>query len=100
MTFQSDLSTGIDDVYALAGIAATYTDRDSTATSVTALVEYDLQQWGTVAEIAGKTAVVSVRVSEMPHPPRRGESYTIGGTAYVVDSVLLSDELEHRTLVA
>lgn len=100
MTFQSDLNTGIDEVYALAAIAATYTDRDSATTAVTALVEYDLQQWGNVAEIAGKTAVVSVRVSEMAYPPRRGETYTIDGTVYVVDSILRADELEHAALVA
>ena len=100
MAFQSDLQVGIDEVYSLAGVTATYTDRDSATQSVTALVEYDLQQWGTVAEIAGKTAVVSVRVSEMAYPPRRGESYTIGATVYRVDSILLSDELEHRALVA
>lgn len=100
MTFQSDIDAGADEIYTIAGVSATYTDRDSATQSVTALVEYDLQQWGDVAEIAGKTAVVSVRVSEMANPPRRGESYTIGGTVYVVDSILLSDDIEHRALVA
>ena len=100
MTLESDFLDSVNAIYEVAGVCATFTDRDSATTEVTAIVEYDLQQYGQVAEIAGKTATVSVRVSELALPPRRGETYTVGSTVYVVDSILLSDELEHRALVA
>ena len=100
MTLASEFLDSVDAIYGVVGVPATFTDRDSSATAVTAIIEYDLQQYGGVAEIAGKTATISVRVSELALPPRRGETYTIGSTVYTVDSILLSDELEHRALVA
>ncbi|MEE4250695.1 MAG: hypothetical protein V2I38_08910 [Alcanivoracaceae bacterium] len=100
MTLASDLQQAITDLYTIAGISATYTDRDSATQSVTAIVEYDLQQFSDIANVAGSTALISVRVSEMANPPRRGETYTVGSEVYTVDSILLSDDLEHRALVA
>ena len=100
MTLASELVIAIDAIYEVGGVAAVYTDRDSATTNVKAVVEYDLQTFGDVADVAGKTAIVSVRVSELAYPPRRGETYTVNGTVYTVDSILVSDELEHRALVA
>lgn len=100
MTLASDLVVAIDELYEFGGIEATFTDRDGSQKSVTAIVEYDLQQYGEVAEIAGKTATISVRVSELALPPRSRTTYTVGSTVFTVDSILLSDELEHRALVA
>lgn len=100
-----DFKSAIDEVYDALGVPATYTDRDGATQCVTAIVEYDLQQFGTVADISGKTAVISVRVSEMAEKPRRGETYTVKEdgcteTVYTVDSTPYADELEHRALVA
>ena len=100
MTFLADSQSAIDDIYTVGAVAATHTDRDSSTTAVHAVVEYDINQYGEVAEIAGMTALVSVRVSELAYPPRQGETYTIGGTVYVVDTVLFADDLEHRAIVA
>jgi hypothetical protein len=36
----------------------------------------------------------------MSETPRRGETYTIGGTEYVVSSILTADELEHTAVVS
>lgn len=95
-----DFGPAIDEVYSALGDAAIYTDRNGATQSVLAIVEFDLQQFGNVADIGGKTAVVSVRVSEMADKPRRGDTYTVGDTVYTVDSIPYADELEHRALVA
>lgn len=100
MTYASDMDAGIASVYDFASVPCTYTDRDSVTTTVNAIVEHDLYKYGDTVEIAGKVAIISVRVSEMTYAPRRGETYTIGSTVYVVDSVVRSDELEHAVLVA
>lgn len=97
---QDDFLDGIHDLYQLAGVPVIHTSRAGAKTRVTGIVEYDLTQWGDVAEIAGQRALVSVRVSELALPPLRGETYTVGDTTYTVDSVLLSDDLEHRAFVA
>ena len=96
----ADFRAAVDEVYDVLGVCATYTDRDGATQSVRVIVEHDLRQFGNVADIAGKTAVISVRVSQMVEKPRRGETYTIDGTVYTVDSIPFADELEHRALVA
>jgi hypothetical protein len=95
----TDFQAAVDEVYATLGVEATYTDRDGATQCLTAIIEHDLQQFGNVADIAGKTAVVSVRVSELAERPRRGETYTVGTTVYTVDSIPYADDLEHRALV-
>lgn len=100
MTLQSEFLASIDALYDAMGVETTYTDRDGATQSVSAIVEHDLQTFGNVADIAGKTAVISVRVSDMAEKPRRGETYTVGATVYTVDSIPYADELEHRALVA
>jgi hypothetical protein len=90
----------MDEVYSALGVEAIYTDRNGATQCITAIIEHDLQQFGNVADISGKTAVVSVRVSEMADKPRRGDTYTVGDTVYTVDSIPYADELEHRALVA
>lgn len=100
MTLASDLSDGLDAVYDYAGVACTYTDRNGAITEVTAIIDYALSQYGDVADVAGKTAVISVRVSDLADRPRRAETYTIAGTVYSVDSIIRADDLEHVALVA
>ena len=100
MTYQSDLLEAADDLYTLAGVPAVFTDRDLSTSTVTAIVEYDLQQFGEVADISGMTATISVRVSEMTLAPRSRTTFFVNGEDYTVDSTLLSDEIEHRVLVA
>lgn len=100
MTWASDLASGIDDIYRVFAVSATYTDRVAATQTVSAIVSLDLQQFGSVADVSGKTAAISVRVSDMALPPRRGETYTIGAKVYTVDSIITADELEHTALVA
>lgn len=100
MTYASDQASGIVETYEFFGVPAIYTDKAGDTCNVTAIIDFDLNQYGDVAEVMGKTAVVSVRVSEIPRVPRKGESYTIDGTVYVVDTALNEDNLEHSVLVA
>ena len=81
--------------------AATYTDRNSVQTPCTVLVEHDLTRYGEAAQVNVKTAVISVRVSEVAEAPRRGDSFAIAaGATYKVDSLQLSDGVEHKVFVA
>jgi len=90
----------MDCIYSQFAVPVTYTDRDGASQTVQAIVLHDLQQFGEVADISGKTVAISVRVSEMAYPPRRGETYTVGARVYTVDSTIAVDELEHTALIA
>lgn len=99
--FKSAQTRTIDRVYAAAGEAATYTDRNSVQTPCTVLVEQDLTRYGETAQVNVKTAVLSVRVAEVAAAPRRGETFAIaGGATYLVDSLQGSDVLEHKVFAA
>ena len=89
-------------VYACFGEAAIHTDKDATTTSCTVVVERDLSAYGDVAKVGIKTAVVAVRLAEMPNAPRRGDQFTLTATGkvLVVDSLQSSDEFEHRVFAA
>lgn len=97
-TFQAALTRAIGRVYATAGMAATYTDRNGVNTPCTVLVENDMTRYGTTAGINTATAVVAVRVAEVPGAPRRGERFTLTGTGQVltVDNLQVSDGIEHK----
>lgn len=102
MTFQSDQSHCADQIYTFAGVPAVFRERDGTRDCrVTVVITYDLNQWGDVAEIAGKSAVISVRKSEVELTPRRGSTFTLnnGDDVYLVDQAIVSDDLEHTLLV-
>jgi len=64
------------------------------------LVERDLSRYGEVAQVNIKTAVISVRVAEVPLAPRRGDTFVVGASTFVVDSLQASDGQEHRVFVA
>jgi len=87
-------------VYAEMGVACTYAPVSGPSKSVTATVVHDLTTYGDIAAVQGASALVSVRRSEISETPRRGETYTIGGTEYVVSSILTADELEHTAVVS
>jgi len=99
--FKNALSRGLGRVYDAAGDAATYTDRNSVQTPCTVLVEQDLSRYGESAQVNVRTAVLSVRVSEVANAPRRGDTFAIaGGATYKVDSLQGSDGVEHKVFVA
>lgn len=102
MTFADAISRATDRVYARAGVAAQYQDRDGVVTPCTVLVERDLARYGEVAQVNARTVVVGVRRTEVAGAPRSGERFTLtaGGEVLVVDSLQASDEFEHRVFAA
>ena len=99
--FSQALSRTTDRVYAGFGEGAIYTDRNAVQTPCTVLVEQDLSRYGETAQVNVKTAVLSVRLSELAAAPRRGETFAItGGVTYTVDSLQATNTLEHKVFVA
>lgn len=100
--FQTALIRAVTRVYDTAGVAATYTDRNSVSTPCTVLVERDLTRYGGTAAINTATAVVGVRTAEVLAAPRRGERFTLteSGQVLVVDNLQVSDDLEHKVFAA
>lgn len=102
MNFAAALNRATDRVYARAGVAAVYEDRDGAETPCMVLVERDLERFGEVQQVNARTAVVTVRRAEVAGAPRRGERFVLDGSGEVltVDSLQRSDELEHRVFAA
>jgi len=100
--FKTALTRATSRLYATMGDAATYTDRNGVHTPCTVLVESDLTRYGETAQVNIKTAVISVRISQLAAAPRAGETFTLtaSGKAYRVDSLQASDSLEHKAFVA
>lgn len=99
------IDVAVDRIYAQFGVAATFTARDQAAHACTVLLDHNLAPYGDVARVAGKTVAVSLRIAEVPELPRRGDVIEItagklAGRIYTVDSVVMSDALEHRVLAA
>ena len=100
-SFASIVAGGVKRVYARFGEAATYTSKTGATTPVTVVVERNLAQYGQVATVMGKTAVVNVLKSELAVVPRRSETFTLeGGEVLTVDTILSSDEIEHKVVTA
>ena len=86
--------------YDLDGQAATYTNRAAEQAACTVLLDTDMTRYGEQAQVNVRTAVLSVRVAEVPAAPRQGDTFLIGARAWRVDSLQASDALEHRVFVA
>lgn len=100
-SFGLALARGLARVYDSAGVAATYTDRNGAQSPCTVLVARNLEEYGQTAQVGVMTAVLSVRRSEVPDAPRKGERFTEqGGTVWTVASLQSSDELEHKVFAA
>jgi len=93
---------GMDAAYDFMGEAAIYTERDATAHDVVVILERNLSQYGEVAQVAGKTAIVRVRVSDVPNAPLRGETFSLSasGEVLTVDNTLQWDGTEHLVVCA
>jgi len=100
MSLADDFRRAIDALYDAASVLATYTDKDGGVSIVRVMLDRDLSTYGDNVEVSKGTATISVRASEMPEPPRRGETFLVDGSTYRVVSTLTSDELEHASLVA
>lgn len=98
--FATAITRALGRVYAHAAEAALHTDRIGVQTPCTVLIDANLSKYGEVAQVNIKTAVASVRVSELPAIPRSGETLTIGTKVWRIDSLQASDALEHRVFVA
>lgn len=106
MNVAAAISNATDRVYRSAGVAARFEDAIGVQASCTILVERDLSRFGEAAPVNVRTALVSVRRSEMPDCPRRGDTFTLldadgaDGEVLTVDSLQRADELEHRMFAA
>lgn len=99
MAFDDDFLKSVDDLYLIAGVDCEYTAKGVAAQTIQAIIEFDMLRWGNEVQVAGGSAVISMRKSEVPEKPRREETLAISGTTYRVDQVIQSDDLEHVVLV-
>lgn len=65
-----------DTVFELYGKPAVYS-RGNVDTAVRVIVEYDLTRWGETINVSNVSAMATVRESEVPLKPKRGDLFTL-----------------------
>ena len=100
--FAEAMGGGLDAIYEAFGKPAFIETADGYRIDCTAIVERDLSQYGDVADVSAATAVLSIRVVDVPEKPRRKDVITLTESCekFRIDNVILSDEFEHRFLAA
>ena len=89
----------VEHVYGALGRSAEYEGEDGVE-MCKVIMSYDLTQWGDVITVQNDMAQISVRRSEIPDRPRRGDTFRLAtGQEFLVERVMRSDEYEHRCLV-
>ncbi len=99
------LASAVDTIYDEFADGAHFTARDCAAVACAVLLDNNVSRYGAVAVVAGKTVVVGVRAREVAEMPRKGDVFDIttgkfAGRSLRVDSVVSSDEFEHKVLAA
>ena len=85
-------------IYRAMGRYAEYEGQDEER-MVRIILSYDLNQWGDQIEVQSGQAIIAVQRAELNDRPRRGDIFRLETSReYIVDRVLLSDDLEHRCL--
>ena len=97
--FAQALTSGLSPLYEVMGEDALYTDGDGYKRECRVIVNKNLAQYGDTLTVQGATAVISVRVSELPDRPRRDDTFRVGCVDYVVDDILTSNDYEHEVIV-
>ena len=93
------MDPAIDPGYQVFGRQATYADRDDLYTACTVVLSFDLSRWGDSINVTGEQCMINVRRAEVPHRPRRGETFTLkSGQVYRVDQVMQATEYEYMIL--
>jgi len=98
--FAMAFSDGLNSMYEAMAEACVYRDQSGWNTACAVIPERDLSQYGDVVNVQGMTAVIAVRKSEVTGRPRRGDTFELadGCTVFTVESVVTSDDFEHRVL--
>lgn len=105
-TFAARMIPGLAAIYARLGDTATFRNANGQKCDCTVILDRNLANYGDVAAVAGLSAVLTVRKSEIEQVPLRGETFAVIDPdldtceTFTVDSALDSDEHEHRLFVA
>jgi hypothetical protein len=88
----------LNPIYRTMGRQAEYEGQDEER-MVRIILSYDLSQWGDQIDVQSGQAIIAVQRAELGERPRRGDIFRLETSReYIVDRVLLSDDLEHRCL--
>lgn len=99
------ISEAVTIVYDEFGDDANFTARDCPSVACSVVVSHSQSQLGDTARVSAKTLTISVRRAQVTEPPRRGDvldvlTGTFAGQTFTVDSLIGSDEFEHRVTAA
>lgn len=103
--FASGFSVAVDRIFGHFGDDAIFTARDSAAVACSAAISHGVSQYGATVNVTAKTVVIALRKSEVCEAPRRGDVIEVvrgeyAGRTLTVDSLIGSDEFEHRVTAA
>ena len=96
--FTAAMSRGVDRIYKGVGESAFYIFANGSRTDCVVIPERDLKTSGEFAQVNAALVLCSVRKSEIPERPKRGETIVLPGSCeeYAVREVIFSDQFEWR----
>ena len=86
-----------EDIHRVLGKTAVYSDGDIEK-DVSVILSRSINLWGDTVSVQSNQAFLTVQKSELKRRPKRGDTFTIGDDIYYVESVQVSDDLEHTVL--
>jgi hypothetical protein len=86
--------------YRFFGVDAIYESASGdTELPLRVIISHDLNQYGTEIQTQAGMAVISIKRGDVPAPPRRNDTFTIGGEVWRMHTMALRDDLEYRVMV-
>ncbi len=100
MSFESDITESLTDLFEFAGTGAVLARGGvDTACHADVLRGVDLQPGGFSAQVSGDSVVIEFLLSEIITEPARGDTATVGTTVYTVESIVENDGFTVKAIV-
>jgi len=100
MSFDSDITESLTDLFESAGTEAVLTrGAVDTDCHVDIIRGVALQPDGFAAQVSGDSIIIEFLLSEITTEPERGNIVTVGSTVYTVDSIAENDGYTVKVIV-
>jgi len=100
MSFESEITDSLTDLFEFAGIEAVLTrGAVDTDCHVDIIRGVALQPDGFAAQVSGDSIIIEFLLSEITTEPERGSTVTVESAVYTVDSTLENDGFTVKTIV-
>jgi hypothetical protein len=100
MSFDADITNGLDDLFTFFGKDAILNVGGlDVSCHVDVIYGVDLQPGGFTAQVSGDSTVIEFTLSEIITEPERGDTVTVGSSFYTIESIAENDGYTVKAIV-